>query len=160
MKLEVYEKNYVVAEDAEKVLSRIQPVVEFMQSHTGKPMSCKEIGQAMYGENYTAKPKDWWDRYDHPEKYMTPQKLVNILRHLAEINLVNVEKVDGAPIEITYEKYVEEEVTEPYYIEVTDALGHTYTINNPKWHRPMGGWQTVTETIVPKVRVYTWIGEN
>jgi hypothetical protein len=148
MEANKYEKTYVSVENALRNVEYVEPVVEFLRKQTS-PVSCKEIGTAVFGPEYS--------------RHKTyPARMGQILRHLRQGNFIKMEKRDGDPIEIEVEDYVpcEDENGEPLMLIVHDDKGREYRIDNPNYR---GGrryhWATVKKTITPTIKIYTWVAD-
>lgn len=143
-----YEKTYVSVQKALWNIQSLDAVVEFLRKQTS-PVSCKEIGTAVFGPDYS--------------RFRTyPTRMGQILRHLRQGNFIKVETHNGDPIEIEVEDYVpyDDENEEPFMLTVHDDKGREYRINNPNYRgRRKYHWAMVKKTIVPTTKVYTWVAD-
>ena len=147
-----YENTYVNVANAKHDTADLAAVVDFLRSQSS-PITCKAIGVAIFGKNYT-------------EGYMTRHyvnHLSQMLKHLREGGFIRVDKVNGEPIEVESDEYRRtDDEGNPQFIRVHDDEGNEYQMSNPKYDmwrscRTPGEWVKVKKTIVPKIKVYTWV---
>lgn len=141
-----------VAKDHTKDL----PIVCELLRGAPAPMTCKEIGVAMFGDAYV-KDGDYW--HDSYSRQLTAH-LTQMLRHLMRGGFIDRKEIDGEPVEIETQEYIRrDDDGHPQYIRVHDDEGNEYQMPNPKYNPcyGTGGWVTVKKTVTPKIRVYTWV---
>jgi len=145
-----YEKTYCCVSDSLNATRHLDEVVEFLQS-IARPVTCKEIGTFVWGNAYK----------DATAKKIYSAHLGQMLRHLYKGGFVKVDYIDGTPVETLSYEYVEPQNAPPRKLRVYDDEGNEYIIDNPKWdckkHR--GHFEDVKKTIIPKIKVYYWVGE-
>ena len=146
----VYESTYRCVSDSLKATRHLDEVIEFLQS-IARPVTCQEIGRFVWGEAYK----------DSRVKKSYSAQLGQMLRHLYKGGFVKVNYIDGTPVETLSYEYVEPQNAPPRKLRVHDDEGNEYFIKNPKWdwskHR--GHFEDVKKTIIPKIKVYYWVGE-
>lgn len=144
-----YESCFIAVKKANQVTDKLTEIIDILKN-SNRPMMVKEIGAIVYGYNLFLPSGD----ID-----MTPiNHITHILRVLRQNGFVKREEIDGEPIEVTREEYID---FTPKYIKVHDDAGHTYDMPNPNYN-PYGGngeWRKVTKTITPKIGIYSWIGD-
>ena len=145
-----YEKTYCCVSDSLKATRHLDKVVEFLQS-MARPVTCQEIGLFVWGSGY----KDFC-----VQKSRSAQ-LGQMLRHLRRGGFVKVGYIDGTPVETLSYEYVEPQNAPPRKLRVHDDEGNEYVIDNPKWDfkKHHGHFEDVKKTIIPKIKVYYWVGE-
>jgi len=146
-----YERTFETVKHAIDCTREVNEVASFLKE-IGKAVTCKEIGIAIYGEfSYTKSRKN----------RSLSSHLGKILSHLEEAGYIKIDKIDGKPFEYEDEVWVQDEAVHRT-ITVHDDEGNTYVIPNPKYNprylRGNGHYETVTKTMTPKVKVYTWVG--
>ena len=151
-----YEKTYSSVSMAEKSVEHLEEVVNFLKQQT-EPLSCAEIGKNLWGSSYSNKSR-------YASGIIPPAKLSQVLRHLCMGGFVKVEEINGEPVIIGDREWVYlTSDGEPIYqyITVYDKNGKEYKINNPEFCRchygDKGRWETVTKTIIPRIKVYSWV---
>lgn len=152
MNANAYERTYVVVEHASNAVKHLDEVVSILKA-AKQPMTCKEIGIALFGEREYL---DSWRSRSHSAH------LGQILSHLVEGKFVNSIKIDGAPVRIeTWEYICKDSYGNPRRITVHDDEGNTYEIDNPKYdpRSGCGHQERVRKTIIPKIKTYKWIAE-
>ena len=168
MEVNKYEQTYAcvkVAIDATKYIDR---VVDFLHNAPA-PVSCKELGTALFGDDYKQFPKkEVYDGYicidvekrRHNERAQgLASSLGHMISNLMRGGLVKLTKEKGEPVTIEIEDYVnvyEGEVCERS-IEVWDAKGNKYEITNPNYRKGHGEWRKVLTTITPTVKKYSLV---
>lgn len=145
-----YEKIYVCVKNSLNATRHIDKVVEFLQS-IARPVTCQEIGLYVWGNAY----KDIRVKGSHSAH------LGQMLKHLRQGGFIKVDYIDGAPVEVVSYEYVESQNVPPRKIHVHDDEGNEYIIDNPKWdwRKHRGHFEDVKKTIIPKIKVYYWVGE-
>jgi len=169
MKVNDYERGYVAVQKAMKVVENMEDVVNFLRTHPSKNFTVPEIGRAAI-PNYRQKilrelngkileDVDWHHRGDAVH-------LGHILKTLLQCGCVKADHVDGDPIEIETNVYVEDTPAPniPEFIEVHDNAGNTYQMRNPAYngYQPItrnAHWEKRKQTIIPKIKVYSWCGD-
>ena len=166
-----YENLYVSTRNAVDATKYVDEVVELL-SRSILPITPKEIGVYLFGDDYlrpieTSAPFHPY-HYDY-RKASQRAVIAQIMRHLHAAGLVKREYLDGDPIEIEDTEWVPDEppYTVPRYIDVHDDEGNTYQIENPKWDWVKarnacdnGHYERVKKTIIPKIKVWVWVGEK
>lgn len=166
MEVSKYEQTYKcvkVAVDATKYVDR---VVNFLRNASA-PMTCKEIGLALFGDAYKQFPRKEvyevykcidLDKLRHNEKAQgLASSLGHIMSNLMREGLVKLTKKKGEPFTIEIEDYVnvyEGEVCEQS-LEVWDAKGNKYEIPNPNYRKGKYELRKVPTTITPTVKKYS-----
>lgn len=145
-----YERTYVCVKNSLNATRKLDSVVEFLQS-MARPVTCQEIGLFVWGDAYK----------DFRVKNSYSAQLGQMLKHLRQGGFIKVDLIDGAPVEVISYEYVEPQNVPPRKLRVHDDEGNEYTIDNPNWdwskHR--GHFEDVKKTIIPKIKVYYWVGE-
>lgn len=144
-----FEDTYSSVATAKIDTEKLAAVVDFLSKQT-EPMTCKEIGVAVFGEDYT----------DPCMARSYSSRMGQMLRHLREGGFVVVEERDGnEPIEVEVLSRITQDGTNtPLTISVHDDEGNTYEIPNPKVNQRDYWWGFVKKTIIPKIKVYKWVG--
>lgn len=114
MEANIYEKTYESVVEALRATNEVNKVVEFLREAT-KPVSCKEIGEAIYGEEYkriraeyenklwSEMTKEDWENSRHNVRARElTGKLTQVLRHLVSAKFVEMEEIKGEayPLEV------------------------------------------------------------
>jgi len=151
----VYEDTYSSIETAKNHTADLVPLADLLMK-ADHPMTCKEIGFAMFGDAY-----EYTDDFSHNirRKCLTSH-ITQMLRHLVRGGFIRREEIDGEPIEVEQEEYQRiDDYGQPQYIRVHDDEGNEYQMQNPKYNPCYGAgkWVKVKKTIIPKIRVYTWV---
>ena len=168
MNLSTYEKLYACAYDAEIATKGLDTVVAILRQHTESPVTPKEIGLMLFGEEYSEPVTT-----SHPYRYnMTKASqrahLGQMMRHLHKAKLIKRAYIDGEAIERATSKWVQdgEPYNEPQYITVHDDRGRSFEIRNPHYDvyeamkaERAGHYEEVTETIIPKIKAWIWVGD-
>ena len=145
MKTSKYEDTYVATYKAKLAVEHVDEVVDFLRKQ-GEPVSCKTIGEAVYGEaRYNS-------TYYHQSCAST---LGQILKHLRKGGFVNYIEVEGAPIKVLVWGYhPNPEAT----LEVFDREGNRYLIPNPNIKNcPPQVYGEYEKTIIPKTKLWSWV---
>lgn len=150
MTTNIYEETYSCVCYSKEVSRYVTEVAEFLQKQD-KPLSCKEIGELLYGDRYVKN-----NRVKNSTQ-INASKLGQTLRHLVLGRLVTFKTIPGEPVTISHWDWVPVSDT-PKEIKVHDDEGNTYFIPNPNfdWDTARYERKLVKETITPKVRVYKW----
>ena len=146
-----YEKTYASVYDAVNHTKNLMDVVDFLRQQT-KPVTCAEIGKAVFGEEaYTNSRLS--------RSYST--SMGQMLRHLRKGGFIKIDTIDGTPMQISSWEWVASVDAPPSQIKVHDDEGNEYWIPNPKYdYCSYGGdYKEVEKTIIPKVKVYYWVGK-
>lgn len=145
-----YEDTYACVATAKEQTKLLSTVVEFM-SHQDSPVTCKEVGEALFGENYS----HYYSRHSYASL------LGSIFRHLHNGGFVTIEERASEPITIEVRKMItQDSAGVPMTITVHDDEGNTYQMPNPKANQfdsPRMGWGTVKKTIPTKIKLYKWV---
>lgn len=158
-----YEMIYVIANDAIKATSEIEKIVKVLREQD-RPLTCKQLGELVYGDAYkrTKQANDWDDYRLNAHARELTGRLNQALKHLAFYRYIEVGTIKSEP-----HTWEEEEIMwidgndEPQKLEVWDAQGNKYLMDNPKYDRRNGHreWRKVTKTACSKVLTYKWIGD-
>lgn len=145
-----YEKTYASVYDAANDTKYLMAVVDFLRQQT-KPVTCAEIGKAVFGERYCQA---------FTNKSLS-SRMGQMLRHLRKGGFIKTEMIDGAPVQVSSWGWVTPVDAPPKKIKVHDDEDNEYWIPNPKYdYRCHGGvYKEVKKTIISKVKVYYWVGE-
>ena len=138
-------------------------------AHAQKPMSAKELGVAILGDEYTQTGTQVvarWDGHDitrqgRSDKAMHWSSFIGrMMKILSKKGLVKVEMREEAPITIEVEDWVDSPDAPPEFLIVHDDEGNDYKMRNPKYDLRTSAcrWETIQKTIIPKTRVYSWVG--
>ena len=148
MEANKYERTYVSVREAQSAVHHVDDVVAFLRD-VKKPVSCKEIGLAIYGDDYLTDAR----------KRMYASELGQILHHLYKGHFISIHESKGDPIEIEVEEWIDDDDV-ARYIKVHDDEGNSYLMPNPKYNpfNRHGHWGTVKKTVHPTVKTYSWIG--
>lgn len=152
-----YENTYSSVKTACKNVEDLPALIAVMRE-TRKPMTCREIGISLFGDDYVKNGDYWHDSYS---RQLTAH-LSQMLRHLVRGGFIRWDKIDGEPVEVERPTYIrKDDCGNPQYICVHDDEGNEYQMPNPKYNPCYysGEWVTVKETIVPKIKVYLWVAE-
>lgn len=168
MKANKYELTYSCVEYALHATRNVDAVVSILREASA-PMTCKEIGTAMWGDAYKRFPEkevSMWSHHPDYEKGCHNQRareltadLGHILSHLLEANLIKVTKEKGEPFTFEEERYVnvvDDEICEST-IKVWDAKGNKYEMRNPNYRRGRGEYRKVPVTVTPTIKRYSLI---
>ena len=160
MIINAYEETYSSVIVATEHTEGLVPLANLLM-RADHPMTCKEIGVAMYGDKYT-KNGDYW--HDCNSRRLTAH-LSQMLRHFVRGGFVRLDRVDGEPIEVEHEEFRRfDDEGNPQFIRVRDDEGNEYQMPNPKYDvwragRIGGKYVKVKKTITPKIKVYSWVVE-
>jgi hypothetical protein len=168
MEVNKYEQTYKCVKVAMDTTKYVDRVVDFLRNAPA-PVSCKELGTALFGDDYKQFPKkEVYDGYmciDHDKRRHNEraQSLASSLGHmmsnLMREGLVKLTKEKGEPVTIELEDYVtvyDGEVCKRS-IEVWDAKGNKYEMVNPNFSRGHGEWRKVPTIITPTVKKYSLV---
>lgn len=147
MTTNIYEDTYVCVSEAKYAAAHVTEVAEFLKQQV-QPLSCKEIGQKLFGDRYVGSISTY--------RNIGSAELGHILRHLARGRFVKVDYVYGEPITVSERKWVP--IGIPLKIKVHDDEGNTYFIDNPAaYDAPQYEWRDIERIVTPKTRVYSWV---
>lgn len=142
-----YEETYATVKKAKRYTADLERVINVL-SQTYKPMTCKEIGLAVFGETYKG-------------SHYLSSHTAQMLRHLRKGGFVRSQEIKGEPFEIETQEWVIDLDKNGYtrYIRVHDDEGNTYEMLNPKYdlYGYKGGFKTVKKTVVPTTTVYVLV---
>lgn len=158
-----YEMLYTIATSAISATSEIEKIVEVLRKQD-KPLTCKQLGELVYGDAYkrTKQTSDWDDYRLNAHARELTGRLNQALKHLASYRYIEVETIKSEPHTWEDEELVWiDENNEPQKLEVWDAQGNKYFMNNPKYDYSNGHreWRKVMKTACSKVHTYKWIGD-
>lgn len=146
MKTNDYENRFVAVRKAYDAVEGLDAVIEFLRANPRS--SVKEIREALYSG-----AQDYM-------KQSIASHIASMLKTLRANKLVAVGTKQGEPIQIEIEEYVpSDENLPPFKIEVFDAQGNKYTIDNPyyKKHGYKYVEKKVKKWIIPEIRVYSLV---
>lgn len=144
MKTTRYEDMFVAVRDAKWAVEKLDEVIEYLRANPRS--SVADIRKALYS-----------DSADYL-KHSNASHIAAMLRTLRGYNIVTVDSKQGEPIQIEVEEYGPiEENGHPLQIEVTDAEGNKYIIDNPyyKSHQFRYGYRKVKKWITPTISIYS-----
>ena len=161
-----YEEIFVGARKSKKTISNTEIVLDILRSAT-KPMTCKEIGIAIMGEEYSKHATrkissvlefTYYGRSGEARSWSS--FIGRVMKILSDKGIVKTEIIDGEPITIEVEEWVDNPEAPPRELIVHDDDGNDYKIPNPKYDylKHGGTWEKVKKTITPKIKVYSWVG--
>lgn len=154
--------SYICGIDYANATNGMDKLVEFLKNSTDAQPAA-EIGKATFGERYAA-----LDARGRRDRTLISH-LSQMLRHLVKAGLIKAVKIDGEPVEVSHAKYVNGYTYEvPRFVDAYTVTGvYLGNVENPAWDREAawramnsGHWAEVTETIVPKINAYIWVGEK
>ena len=150
MTANIYEKTYISVKKGLTDTEYLDRLVRIMRDHR-EPMSCADLGHRVFGERYGS---------DYMGKSLSG-RMGQMLKHLRQGGFIKIETIDGAPVQVSSWEWVDPVGAPPSKIKVHDDEGNEYWIANPKYdYRCHGGnYEEVKKTIIPKVKVYCWVGE-
>lgn len=162
-----YEEIFVGARESKKTISNTEIVLDILRS-AAKPMTCKEIGTVIMGEEYSKRTTRKLSSgifdyiyYGRSEEARSWSSFIGrVMKILSVKGIVKTEIIDGEPVTIEVEDWVDNPEAPPRELIVHDDDGNDFKIPNPKYDcRKYGGtWQKVKKTITPKIKVYSWVG--
>lgn len=150
MTANIYEKTYVSVKNGLADTEYLDRLVNILRSNH-EPMTCADLGYRVFGNRYGS---------EFMGKSLSG-RMGQMLRHLRQGGFIKVETIDGAPVQVSSWEWVDAVGAPPSQIKVHDDEGNEYLIPNPKYdYRRYGGnYEEVKKTIIPKVKVYYWVGE-
>lgn len=155
-----YESTYCITDYAIKATSEVEKVIAKLKE-AGRPITCKELGFMVYGDDYKRVPYSERQSHFTNRKAMSLTARINqVLRHMVEAGNVQVDEIKSEPY--TYETkewvYIDEN-NELETIEVWDAQGNKYDMLNPKYNQCncRGEYRKVTKTGRKTIRTYLWV---
>lgn len=161
MQIEDYERIFPTTNRTLEKIENIKPVVDFLKAQT-RPMTCKEIGQGIWGDDYNS-------FYDETGHYKTcaisANKLGAILRFLFEKNFIKREEIDDGMIDIQVTEWTMVDpgtpawIPNPNYNPLRDYYSNR-EIRNPDYRAPRYEDVTITKQVHGKHKIYWWAGEN
>lgn len=162
-----YEEIFVGARKSQKTIQKTEIVLDVLRS-AAKPMTCKEIGTAIMSEEYSKRTtrKMSLGIFDYTyygrsgEARSWSSFIGRVMKILSDKGIVKTEIIDGEPVTIEVEEWVDNPEAPPRELIVHDDDGNDYKIPNPKYDylKHGGTWEKVKKTITPKVKVYSWVG--
>jgi len=170
MQVSEFEKCCHAVTYAEFVADKMDALAALLKN-AERPMTCKEIGTALYGEDYLILP----DCYENWQHNMIAREYIGHLGHLlsrlrwngyisVKVENTNIPVKDKNGNIVTYETQElkpSEASDEPYMITVKDEQGRTYSIRNPHYVPRSALYETVTKIVYQKIKYYEWkrVGE-
>lgn len=138
-----FEDLYSCVDTAKANTEKLAAVVDFLSKQT-EPLTCKEIGVAVFGEVYT-------------NSYLSRSygsRMGQMLKHLRQGGFITVEERIGEPTTIEVQEWIAQDSKDaPLTITIHDDEGNTH---QRKYQR--GYWGPVKKTIIPKTKFYKWVG--
>lgn len=166
MQASKFEKLMCAVDDAERVATDMDRLVELMQS-AENPMTFKEIGVALYGDAYILSHgyTRTDERHDNQARHITRHltalmtKLVDFryVKKIVEKTTTPVTSKDGKIITYwTTEEIPPTTPIEPQYIKVKDEQGREFEIHNPYYRYISPKYKRVEKIVYQKVTRYKW----
>lgn len=156
-----YEGMYLVTHNAVESTSEITKVAHTLQG-LGVAVTCKELGELLYGDAYKRLPCDN-DRlayYHNEAARKLTGKLNQSLQHLLAAGVITQEKTKSDPYTYEVKEWHRiDENGESERIDVWDKNGNHYEIDNPKYdyRHTHGEYRMVTKTGRKTLLKYKWI---
>ena len=169
-----YEAIYNIAQSAIIATSEVEKIVAKLKE-AGRAVTCKELGQMVYGNEYERTPVPHWDnvskglitrdeffkaqRANGKSRSMTA-RLNQALRHLVANGFVQDGHIKSEPYTYETEEWFRiDDKGEPETIEVWDAKGIRYEMKNPNYnsYHAHGEYRKVTKTGRKTIRTYLWV---
>lgn len=144
MKTTRYEDMFVAVHEAKCTTEKLDEVIEYLRANPHS--SVADIRKALY--------KDSVDYL----KNSHASHIAGMLRILRNHNIVTVDTKQSEPIQIEVEEYGQiGDNDHPLQIEVTDAEGNKYMMDNPYYqtHRCRYGYTKIKKWIIPTIRIYS-----
>jgi hypothetical protein len=144
MKTTRYEDMFAAIANAKVTTEKLDEVIEYLRANPRS--SVADIRKAVYS-----------DSADYL-KQSNATHIAAMLRTLRNYNIVTVDTKQGEPIQIEVEEYGPfEDEGYPLQIEVTDAKGNKYIIDNPyyKTRQFRYGYRKIKKWITPVIRIYS-----
>jgi hypothetical protein len=169
-----YEATYCIANSAISATSEVEKVIAKLKE-AGHPITCKELGFMVYGDEYKRLPTPTWNEVSKGiisrDAYFTAvrandkalsltARLSQVLRHMVASGFVKEGTIKSEPYTYETEEWFRvDEQGEPETIEVWDAKGTRYDMPNPKYNRysGRGEYRKVTKTGHKTIRTYLWV---
>lgn len=156
MQTNKYEDLFTSVQDIKnsESVNRVTDIVEFLRQQK-EPVTCYEVGIAIFGERYNNKSA----------KKSLSRSIGSVMRHLKEAGYIRIDKIQGKPIIIESEEYIFiDDNDEPDVIEVTDAKGNKYKMQNPNFNwrirtKKQSATKPIKQTIFPTISTYFWIAD-
>ena len=166
-----YEMTYKIAKYAKNATSEVEKVVNTLKG-IDRPISCKELGELLYGDEYKRTPvggsyselgnDEYWRRQrmnDHARELTA--RISQVLRHMVREGFVRITETKSEPYTYETEEWITlDENNEPETIIVWDAKGNQYDMPNPKYNtrcRHHGEYRKVQKTVTNTIRLYYWV---
>lgn len=146
MKTTRYEDMFVAVRDAKGTTEKLDEVIEYLRANPRS--SVADIRKALYKDNVNS---DYL-------KQSNASHITAMLRTLRNYNIVSVDTKLGEPIQIEVEEYAPiEDEGYPLQIEVTDAKGNKYIIDNPyyKTRQFHYEYRKIKKWITPTIYIYS-----
>jgi len=146
----IYEKTYVSVKNGLADTEYLDRLVRIMYENR-EPMTCADLGHRVFGDRYGSKGV----------ARSLSCRMGQMLKHLRQGGFIKIDEIDGAPVEITTWNWVDPVGAPPKEIRVHDDDGNEYMIPNPKYDysKYNGSFEPVKQTVIPKIKVYYWVGE-
>lgn len=141
----MYEDTYVSVKQARENSDIVDAVAEIIREK--HELTCRQLGIMMYGNDYV--------NGHMARSYVS--RLGQALRHLRIGGFIKDKEIDGEPVEYETEEYISK--GGPRRIKVHDDAGNEYEIDNPNYQWHYGAWVKVKKTIIPKIKVWYWVGD-
>lgn len=166
-----YEMTYMIAKCAKDATSEVEKVVNTLKG-IDRPISCKELGELIYGDEYKRTPvggsyselghDEFWrrQRMNDRARELTA-RISQVLRHMVREGFVRITETKSEPYTYETEEWISlDENNEPETIVVWDAKGNQYDMPNPKYNiccRHHGEYRKVQKTVTKTIRLYYWV---
>lgn len=169
-----YEATYKIAQYAIDATSEVAKVIAKLKE-AGRPVTCKELGIMVYGDEYKRLPTPTWNEVSKGiisrDAYFTAvrandkalsltARLSQVLQHMVANGFVKEGTTKSEPYTYETEEWFRiDEQGEPETIEVWDAKGTRYEMKNPNYnpYRARGEYRKVTKTGRKTIRTYLWV---
>lgn len=166
-----YEMTYRIAKYAKYATSEVEKVVNTLKD-VDRPISCKELGELIYGDEYKRTPvggsyselghDEFWKRQRMNDRARELTARINqVLRHMVREGFVKITETKSEPYTYETEEWISlDENNEPETIVVWDAKGNQYDMPNPKYNtycRHHGEYRKVQKTVTKTIRLYYWV---
>lgn len=146
MKTNDYENRFIAVRKAYDSIEGLDAVIEYLRANPRS--SVKDIRTALYSG-----AQDYM-------KQSIASHIASMLRTLRRYGFVTVGIEQGEPIQIEVEDYVPSDKNlPPLQIEVFDAQGNKYIIDNPyyKNNKCECVWKKIKKWITPEISVYSLV---
>jgi hypothetical protein len=155
-----YEMTYMIAKCAKNATSEVEKVVNTLKG-VDRPISCKELGELIYGEEYKRVPiNDPGEWHKNMKARELTARINQVLRHMVREGFVRITETKSEPYTFETEEWITlDENNEPETIVVWDAKGNQYDMPNPRYNplcKRHGEYRKVQRTATKTIRLYYW----